>query len=62
MNLKGEMCYCHACLIWHNINTEVIVLNDMDVVCLRQYPERHILLGYTWDIPEWTVKDNERGL
>lgn len=52
---KEEKCiYCHNCLKWLNINTEILLLDDINIVCIYCFPEHYIHLGYIWDITRWT--------
>jgi len=45
--------YCEKCLKWLNLNTEILILNDTDVVCIYCFPDQHAHLGYVWDISKW---------
>jgi hypothetical protein len=48
-----ETVWCHGCLKWHNLDTETILLDTGDVICI--YCDAH--LGYMWDVEKW--QDNE---
>ena len=56
MNLdhEGKNVYCHACLKWHDILTETLWIprddGRCDIVCIKEYPERYIHLGYEDDL------------
>jgi len=48
-----ENVWCHACMKWHDVNTETICLDNGDVLCI--YTDAH--LGYRKDIDRWS-EDN----
>jgi len=46
--------YCHACLTWHVIKDQLWLTREdgrIDIVCIKQYPEQYIHLGYEDDLP-----------
>jgi hypothetical protein len=48
--------WCHCCLKWHDINTETLWIprddGRVDIVCMDQYPERYIHLGFDDNLQE----------
>jgi len=59
MNIQNDEIYCHCCMRWVSIYTEILVFNDIDVVCMRCYPEHYIHLGYIWDVPQFADTTHE---
>lgn len=57
LNEKKTEVWCHFCQKWHNISTETLWLprdidNRLDIVCMEQYPDYYIHLGYDSDLVE----------
>jgi len=56
MNLSNDKTevWCHVCLEWHIIKEQLWFYNEefdrFDIICIKQYPEKHILLGFDYDL------------
>lgn len=50
---KEKYVYCEKCSRWLNLNMEILVLDDIDVVCMHCFPYQYAHLGYIWDISKW---------
>ena len=61
MRVQDNSVWCDFCKKLHDIDTEVLVLHEVDVVCEANYPTRYLVLCHTWDVPKWIVKNpNEK--
>ena len=58
MNIRSDQVFCHNCNKWIDLYTDTLVLDD-DIICNICYPEKYVLLGYYWDVPQW--RTNELG-
>ncbi len=54
MEIKDRTIWCKMCMEWHSIDTETLWLPKnngvIEIVCMKQYPENFILLGYDHDL------------
>ena len=46
-------CWCHCCMEWHEVKDQLWIPDDkgeIDIICIKQYPEKYIHLGYERDL------------